>query len=120
MTIEIPLKLPSLNEYIGAMNRNRYIGNGMKQKYQKQIEPYLSKLPKPFKNPVIIHFTWVENNKRRDLDNIAFAKKFILDALTKSGVLVDDNHNYVKGFSDDFKYEKEARIILNFEEVENG
>lgn len=120
MTIEIPLKLPSLNEYIGAMNRNRYIGNGMKQKYQKQIEPYLETLPRPFQNPVIIHFTWVENNHRRDLDNIAFAKKFILDALTKSGVLVDDNHNYVKGFSDDFKYEKEARIILNFEEVEDG
>lgn len=114
LTIELPIKFPSLNAYISQMNRNRYAGNAYKQKYQRLITPHLSKLPKPFPYPVKIHFLWIEDNHRRDLDNIAFAKKFILDALKNNGNLTDDNYHFVKGFSDDFSYEKEARVILTF------
>lgn len=116
-SVTIPFRYPSLNEYIHAMNRNKFLGNNMKQKYQKMTMPYLSDLPKPFENPVIIHFIWIEPNRRRDKDNVRFACKFILDALQKNGNIINDNNNYVKGFSDDFRYEKEARVILNIEEV---
>ena len=47
-----------------------------------------------------MHFEWHERTKKRDADNIASAKKFILDALVKNGVLVDDSRKYVKGFYD--------------------
>ncbi len=49
---------------------------------------------------VVVSFEWHERTKKRDADNIASAKKFILDALVKCGVLVDDSRKYVKGFHD--------------------
>ena len=47
-----------------------------------------------------MRFEWHEKTKKRDADNIASAKKFILDALVKMGVLQDDSRKYVKGFYD--------------------
>lgn len=117
-TIEIPLKLPSLNEYIKASKviKGKWnAGNDMKQKIQDQIIPYLQELPKL--NKVEIAFTWVEENKRRDLDNICFAKKFILDALVKAGKLKDDNRKCVSAFTDNFEYGDKAKVILEIREV---
>ena len=67
--------------------------------------------------PVKIHFTWAEENKKRDLDNICFAKKFILDALVKANVLENDTQNFVKGFTDNFEYNTENKVIVEIEEV---
>lgn len=111
----IPLKLPSLNQYINECRRNRYAGATMKNKVENDIAIYINKLP-TYKNPIKIKFCWVENNKRRDLDNVCFAKKFILDAMVKCGKLKNDNRNYVNGFTDTFKYDKEAKVILEIEE----
>lgn len=114
--VEIPMKLPSLNEYINECRRNRYAGANMKKSVEMDIAYFFNKLPR-FKNPIQIKFSWVENNRRRDLDNICFAKKFILDALVKSGHMKDDNRNYVIGFTDEFYYDVEPKVILDIEEV---
>ena len=61
MIITIPMKLPSLNEYIAAckVQRGKWNkGNQMKQQAQADMIWYLKKLPK-FANPVRIKFTWV-------------------------------------------------------------
>ena len=65
-----------------------------------------------------IVFRWIEPNRRRDKDNVAFAKKFILDALVKAGKLKDDNRNCVIAFTDNFEYTKEFKIVLEIEEIE--
>lgn len=117
--IEIPFKLPSLNEYIKASKiiKGKWnAGNQMKQDVQNDIGYYINRLPK-YKNPVKIHFHWIEENKRRDLDNICFAKKFILDSLVKAGKLKNDNRKYVAGFTDTFEYSKESKVILEIEEI---
>lgn len=114
--IEIPLKLPSCNEYIDACRRNKYVGAKMKKETQEQIIPYLLKLPK-INNPIKITFTWVEDNKRRDLDGICFAKKFILDALVQAGVLKDDNRKIVTNFTDSFEYADKSKVIVELEEI---
>ncbi|WP_230197975.1 RusA family crossover junction endodeoxyribonuclease [Megasphaera massiliensis] len=54
-----------------------------------------------------IKFHWVEKNKRRDKDNIAFAKKFILDALQEMGILQNDGWSEILGFSDTFDVDKD-------------
>lgn len=118
MIIEIPMKLPSLNEYINKCRYNKYVANNYKQKLEQEIGWYLVKLPK-FKKPIRIDFVWVEENKRRDLDNVCFAKKFILDSLVKCGKLKDDNRRYVTAFTDNFKYGKTAKVILNIREIES-
>lgn len=38
---------------------------------------------------------WTLPNKRRDLDNVAFATKFIQDALVEIGVFDDDNLDHI-------------------------
>jgi len=115
MKYEINMKLPSLNEYTKACRSNKFVGAKFKQKVESDISWFLIQMPK-FNKPIKIHFIWVESNKKRDLDNIAFAKKFILDAMVKMGKLKDDNRNYVYAFTDTFEYGKENKVILEIEE----
>lgn len=53
---------------------------------------------------------------------IAFAKKFILDALVGAGVLRGDGWKHISGFTDRFKVSKEdPRIEVEIEsEAEHG
>ena len=113
--IEIPFRLPSLNNYINECRKNRYGAARIKKEVEADISWYINKLP-TYENPIKIHFHWVEENKRRDLDNVCFAKKFILDSMVKSGKLKNDNRNFVKGFMDTFEYGKESKVILEIEE----
>lgn len=104
--LEIPYKFPSFNDYtVACRGVSYYRGAAMKRRVQKAIAPYIMQLP-VFEKPVVIDFHWIEGNNRRDYDNIAFAKKFILDAMVEGGRLKDDNRKFVVGFSDTFGYEK--------------
>lgn len=116
--IEIPMKLPSLNNYINECRKNKFAGAQMKKNIEEDIGYFINKLPR-FKKPIKINFTWVEADKRRDFDNVCFAKKFILDSLQKAGKLENDNRNWVVGFTDSFKLGKEYKVILEIEEVED-
>ena len=108
---EIPMRLPSLNEYINACRANRFQGSKMKKQLESEIGIFIARLPE-FEHPVRIHFHWIEENQRRNLDNICFAKKFILDAMVKQGKLKDDNRKCVTAFTDTFSYDKESKVIL--------
>ena len=115
MKFEINMKLPSLNDYIKACRSNKFVGARFKKQIENDISWFLMKMPK-FDKPIKINFIWVESNKKRDYDNIAFAKKFILDTMVKMGKLKDDNRNYVYAFTDTFEYGKENKVILEIEE----
>ena len=115
--IEIPFRLPSLNQYINECRKNRYAGANMKRNVERDIGWYIKKLPR-YEKPIKIHFTWIEENKKRDLDNVCFAKKFVLDSMVKTGKLKNDNRNYVVGFEDSFEYGKESKVILEIKEVQ--
>ena len=117
VTCEINLKLPSLNEYIDACRSNVYKASKMKRDVENDIGLFISRLP-VFKKPIKVHFNWIEKDMRRDLDNIAFAKKFILDALVKKGKIRDDGRKYVVGFTDTFEQGKETKVVITIEEVE--
>ncbi len=68
----------------------------------------------------MVRFEWHERTKKRDADNIASAKKFILDALVKGGVLEDDSRKYVKGFYDVIVDDKEDFVIVELVEIQKG
>lgn len=103
ITVKICGKLPSLNEYIEACRRNPHCGAKMKANTELAIIPQLASL-KRIEKPVHISFIWHEANKRRDKDNVAAGKKFILDALQKAGKLINDSNDYIAGFTDRFEY----------------
>lgn len=116
ITCEIPLKLPSLNEYIRVCRSNPYQASRFKKDVENDIGIFIARLPR-FERPVKIHFHWIEGTKRRDLDNVCYAKKHILDALVKFGKLKDDNRKCVTAFTDTFDYGKETKVVLDIEEV---
>lgn len=116
--LKIPMKLPSLNEFIEKCKihkGNWNAGNSLKRKVQDNLFIYLLKLPQ-FKNPIRIHFIWHEENKKRDLDNISFGKKFILDAMQECGRIKNDNYKYISGFTDEAVYDNEYAVELFIEE----
>lgn len=112
----IESRLPGLNEYVNACRSNRYAGAKMKRDVQDVISVYIRDLPE-FTKPVRIHFHWIEENRRRDLDNCCFAKKFILDALVECGKLKGDSQKYVVGFTDTFEVDKWPRVMVEIEEA---
>lgn len=116
--IEIPMKLPSLNAYINECRKNKFAGAKMKKEIEDDIGYFINKLPR-FKKPIKINFTWVEADKRRDFDNVCFAKKFILDSLQKAGKLENDNRKWVVGFADSFELGEDYKVILEIEEIED-
>lgn len=66
--------------------------------------------------PVVLHFTWYMKNDKKDLDNVAFAKKFVLDGMVQAGILYDDSHKWVRGFTDSFEIDKTSprvEVIIN-------
>lgn len=101
--------LPNLNDYTKANrtitnNRNFNFGAKMKRDTEEMISLYIMQQLRGvhFKNPVNLSFEWYEPNKKRDKDNVCFAKKFILDALVKNKVIDNDGWKNIIGFQDDF------------------
>ena len=115
VTLTIEGRLPGLNEYTGACRSNKYIGAKMKKETEELIGWYIKAQLKDthFDAPVGLVFRWYETNKKRDLDNIAFAKKFILDALVKNGIIKTDGWKGVAGFTDEFYIDDRARVEMD-------
>lgn len=104
----IPGKLDGLNQIINANRYNRYYGASVKKKNEEIVMASLVAYKiKPADEPVFLKFHWFESNRKRDMDNIASAKKMILDALVKSGILKNDGWNNISGFEDRFDIDKE-------------
>lgn len=108
MKLVITGKLPGLNEYIAACRANRYAGAEMKKDAEAVIGWEIRSQLKDQKfESVSVVFHWYEPNKKRDKDNIAFAKKFVLDALQAAGTLAGDGWGQVIGFVDKFYIDKQ-------------
>ena len=106
-------RLPGLNEYINACRRNKYAGAKMKKDADNLVCWFISMAHlEPITEPIKLIFEWHIKKDKRDLDNIAFAKKFILDALQETKILPNDNKKYVQGFTDNFFYDKENEIVV--------
>lgn len=118
----IPGRLPGLNEYIAAERANRYKGANMKRDAQAVVTLAVRSQLRGihFTGPVRIAYTWVEKDRRRDLDNISsFGRKVIQDALVTCHVLEDDGWSEIAGFSDAFDVDKKRpRIVVEIEEEE--
>ena len=101
MYFKIEQRLPSMNELIAANRQNRYKGAKMKRETEEVIGQYiriarLRGTIKPVSEPVEVYIEWHEKTKKRDVDNIQQGAKYVLDALQKQGILINDSRRYVK------------------------
>lgn len=111
-------RLPGLNDLINAERTNKYSAAKLKRDAEDLVlySAKSSRLRK-IQTPVVMHYTWIEPNRKRDKDNISsFGRKVIQDALVKGKYLSGDGWNYIEGFSDSFEV-GEPQIIVEFEEV---
>lgn len=104
-TFQVDGRMPGLNDYIKANrgSRGKFFGNGMKKFLTDEVEKLLTsigdEMPR-FTKPVVVVFEWKEMNMKRDPDNVAFAKKFILDGMVKAGMIENDGWKQIAGFAD--------------------
>ena len=116
ITVDLHFRLPGANEYIAACRRNRYAGGKLKAEYTQAVAIYFRWM-QTVTGPVKIRFIWHERTRRRDKDNVAFGKKFILDGMQAAGFLPNDNNRWVVGFEDCFAYD--GRDGVTVEVLEN-
>lgn len=117
-------QLPSYNEYVDANRSHWSKGAKFKKTIDTQIgyEILRAKAVKklaPFSDPCVIYIEWHEKTKKRDVDNIQSAQKFILDALQIMKIIPNDSRRYIKQINhkivdDDRDYVK-VRMILEGE-----
>lgn len=98
-------RLPSLNDYINACRSHWSKGAALKRETEDAIIWHIISAKSkgtlyPVSGPVAIAFEWHESDKRRDLDNIISAKKYILDAMQRAGIIANDNRKNVVSLAD--------------------
>lgn len=119
----IPGRLPSLNDYVDACRSHWSKGARMKRNVEEGII-WAIKAAKcrgdvsPATGPVALSLEWHESDQRRDWDNIVFAKKFIMDAMQKAGIIANDNRKRVVGAYDTIVDDNKDFVIVTIQEAE--
>ena len=98
---KVPWELPSCNDQLNAERIVWHVhghaqtkGMDVKKKTEEQLVQFFNlQNPPTFTGAVNVFFEWHAKNRRKDKDNIAFAKKYILDALQKASIIKNDSWN---------------------------
>ena len=98
--------LPGMNEIVAAAKGSGGRGKDysvMKRAWTDTVWALaLQARMQRFSGMVRLTFLWVEPNARRDKDNVAAGKKFVIDGLVTAKVLAADGWKIIAGFVDDF------------------
>lgn len=107
-------ELPTLNQYISAERSSKFSASSMKRKVEEMIALSImaQKVPR-FTRPVQVTFTWYRGDRRTDKDNVAFAKKFILDAMQTAGVIQNDSWKMVTPLDISFRTDRRPRVLVH-------
>lgn len=133
MTLEFDLNVlkdGTLNKYINAERRNRFIASKIKKRLthycfaqtQRAVDNGLS-----VEWPVTLKICYHVPNRRTDTDNWAFTKKFMLDGMQKAKLpdgslfLPDDGMKYIVGYEEKFFVDRERpKAHIQFKKVKKG
>ena len=125
--IVIPKELTDLNTYINAERRHRMQGANIKKRETNVCIAYLKQaINKGFdidrvKYPLQITFKWYAKDRRKDLDNIAYAKKYIMDAMQKVNLIENDGYKQVQRYTDIYLVDKDnPRVEIEIRSMSDG
>lgn len=106
-------RFPTLNEYIDCERGSTIAAAAMKKKCTEQVRIQCEEQNIPaVSGKVDLLFEW-HSSTRHDPDNVAFAKKFILDGLQLAGVLENDNRKFIGTMADEIVQDDENFVILH-------
>lgn len=111
--VTIPM-LTDLNSYIKAERGNRYAASKIKKKDTEAVRWAIRGANPPWFERVYLTIDYYMPNKRKDKDNIAFMKKFILDGLVDEGVIDNDGWKQISGWKERFYIDEENPRIEVF------
>lgn len=97
--------LPNLNDILDAAKANKHVYAKLKETWTDAVAWAAKASRAPKFGRVWLSFRWQEPNQKRDPDNVAAGKKFILDGLKRAGVLSSDGWKQVAGWADEFVVE---------------
>ena len=113
-------RMPGLNAYIDAERGHRYQASKLK-KHWTEIVAFQARrqgLQSVRHYPVTVRCDWYEENRRRDVDNVRFAIKFVLDGLQAAGVIESDGQRHVAGLEDGFYVDSDdPRVVVTIVEA---
>lgn len=115
----IPGRLPGLNEMTREARGNKYAAAKTKREVTEMCawEAKRQHIP-PMTGPIILSVLWVEKDMRRDIDNIAFGCKYLLDSLQLANIIANDGWKQVNGITHRFAVDaKNPRIVVELQEV---
>ncbi len=116
---KIPFRLPSLNDVIRENRKHKNEGAKFKKRLENNICLFINTAHlKPVKKQCIIHVQFIEENRKRDVDNVFSSVKFILDSLVKVGILQSDSPKWVKHVKcKEIIYSDTSSVIVEIEEI---
>jgi hypothetical protein len=117
----IDTRLPGMNEIIDAATRFRRRGSkriplyaDMKS-HSTNIVMWSIKaegITGPIPSPYGVTIIWQESTRRRDIDNIQAATKFVLDGLVKAGVVAGDGPDHCVTITHVVRYAGRDRVTV--------
>ena len=110
-------ELPTMNEIVAASKKHPMVYANMKKDYTALVMIHARNLPKVGKSDFVI--TWYCKDKRKDKDNIIAGQKFIMDGLTKAGIMDNDGWSEVGNITHRFEVDKaKPRIEVKIYELD--
>ena len=122
MKLEIPGRLPGLNEIIEAakQGKGKYQPYAMMKEYYTTMIGWLAKKLPPYEKVALV-ITWYEPDRRRDPDNIMAGQKFILDGMVAAGTIPNDSQKHIKGIIHRFAVDrKNPRVEVEIVDIEKN
>lgn len=100
------------NSIIGVLRRARvWVSKDVPDGFEVSMET-LPKLDR-----ISLAFHWTEPNRKRDPDNVAVARKFVLDAMVEAGLIANDGWAQIAGWRDSFEVGPDAGVSVTVTEV---
>lgn len=120
--IIIPGRLVGLNEYTRACRSHWSRGSRLKRQQTELVAWYARAAgAHGHEGPVEVTCEWHERDARRDLDNVAFAAKFVLDGLVMAGVIAGDDQAHVTGIEHRFLVSPDyPRVVVEVRNATGG
>lgn len=114
-TLNIPGRLPGMNELINANRISKWAGSKQKKDYTNKIAKLAKSQLEIIECKVDVTIKWYCKDRRRDKDNIMAGAKFIFDGLQEGGIIKNDGWNEIGDINHLFYIDKEnerAEVIF--------